>query len=58
MAKQKTIQKNEHAENCTETAIEAREAVNPYKGFPLSIPELLRAILCEIWEVRQCLTRK
>jgi hypothetical protein len=31
--------------------------VNPYKDYPLSIPELLRAILCEIWEVRRCLTK-
>lgn len=48
----------ETAAERTETAIVAREEVNPYKDYPLSIPELLRAILCEIWEVRQCLTRK
>ena len=56
--KQKTPQKNQQPDNATETAIEAREEVNPYKDYPLSIPELLRAILCEIWEVRRCLTKK
>ena len=55
--KQKTPQKAQQPETATETALGAREEVNPYKDYPLSIPELLRAILCEIWEVRQCLTR-
>ena len=55
--KQKTTQKPQPSENFTETAVEAREEVNPYKDYPLSIPELLRAILCEIWEVRRCLTK-
>ena len=56
--KQKTPQKPQQPEIATETAVEAREGSNPYKGYPLSIPELLRAILCEIWEVRRCLTKK
>jgi hypothetical protein len=55
--KNKTPQKTQQPDNATETAIEAREEVNPYKDYPLSIPELLRAILCEIWEVRRCLTK-
>jgi hypothetical protein len=55
--KQKTPQKSQQPETVTETAVEAREKVNPYKDYPLSIPELLRAILCEIWEVRRCLTK-
>lgn len=56
--KPKTTQKTQQPEMATETALGAREEVNPYKDYPLSVPELLRAILCEIWEVRQCLTRK
>ena len=56
--KQKTPQKTQQPEIATETAIESREEVNHYKDYPLSIPELLRAILCEIWEVRRCLTKK
>lgn len=55
--KQKTPQKQQQPENVTETAVEDREEVNPYKDYPLSIPELLRAILCEIWEVRRCKTK-
>ena len=55
--KQKTPQKPQQPDNAKETAIEAREEVNPYRNYPLSIPELLRAILCEIWEVRRCLTK-
>lgn len=55
--KQKTPQKTQPPEIATETAVEAREEVNPYKDYPLSIPELLRTILCEIWEVRRCLTK-
>ena len=56
--KTKTPQKTQPPEITTETAVEAREEVNPYKDYPLSIPELLRAILCDIWEVRRCLTKK
>ena len=41
----------------TETALETPERVNPYTNFGLSIPELLRAILCEIWELRQDVIR-
>ena len=37
----------------TETAIETPKRVNPYKDYMLSIPELLRAILCEIWELKE-----
>lgn len=55
--RQKNTLKTQQPENATETAVEAREEVNPYKDYPLSIPELLRAILCEIWEVRRCLTK-
>lgn len=57
-SKKKTPQKPQQPERATETAVEAREEVSPYKDYPLSIPELLRAILCEIWEVRRCLTKK
>lgn len=42
----------------TETPLETPERVNPYTDFGLSIPELLRAILCEIWELRQDLKEK
>lgn len=42
----------------TETAQEAPKRVNPYTNFGLSIPELLRAILCEIWELRQDVASK
>ena len=49
--------KPQQPERATETAVEAREEANPYKDYTLSIPELLRAILCEIWEVRRCLTK-
>lgn len=56
--KQKTPQKTQPPEFATEKAVEAREEANPYKDYPLSIPELLRAILCEIWEVRRCMKMK
>ena len=56
--KAKIPQKTQQPEKATETAVEAREEVNHYKDYPFSIPELLRAILCELWEVRRCLTRK
>jgi hypothetical protein len=41
----------------TEKPLETPKAVNPYSNFGLSIPELLRAILCEIWELRQDVIR-
>lgn len=56
--KKKTPQKPQQPEIATEKAVEAREEVNPYKDYPLSIPKLLRAILCEIWEVKRCLSKK
>lgn len=37
----------------TENDLQTPKRVNPYTNFGLSIPELLRAILCEIWELRQ-----
>ena len=42
----------------TEKPLEPPKAVNPYTDFGLSIPELLRAILCEIWELRQDIASK
>ena len=42
----------------TEKHLEPPKAVNPYTNFGLSIPELLRAILCEIWELRQDIASK
>ena len=42
----------------TETHLETPKRVNPYTNFGLSIPELLRAILFEIWELRQDLKEK
>ena len=42
----------------TEKPLETPERVNPYTDFGLSIPELLRAILCEIWELRQDIASK
>lgn len=41
----------------TEKPLETPKCVNPYTNFGLSIPELLRAILCEIWELRQDVIR-
>lgn len=41
-----------------ETAVEAEKSVNPYKDYPLSACALLRAILCEIWELRQDIAAK
>lgn len=41
----------------TETPLETPKRVNPYTDYGLSIPELLRAILCEIWELRQDVIR-
>ena len=42
----------------TETHLETPKRVNPYTDYGLSIPELLRAILCEIWELRQDIAAK
>jgi hypothetical protein len=42
----------------TEKPLETPKRVNPYSNFGLSIPELLRAILCEIWELRQAIASK
>lgn len=42
----------------TEKPLETPKRVNPYTNFGLSIPELLRAILCEIWELRQDIASK
>lgn len=39
-------------------ALKAKKGENPYKGYPLHIPGLLRAILCEIWELRQDIRSK
>lgn len=51
--------KNDHpAIIQTETPLETPKRVNPYTNFGLSIPELLRAILCEIWELRQDIAAK
>ena len=41
----------------TEKPLGTPERVTPYSNFGLSIPELLRAILCEIWELRQDVIR-
>lgn len=51
--------KNDHPSIIqTETPLETPKRVNPYTNFGLSIPELLRAVLCEIWELRQDLKEK
>ena len=34
-------------------AAQAEKRVNPYKDYPLSVCTLLRAVLCELWELRQ-----
>lgn len=41
-----------------ETAVQPERRVNPYKDYPLSACALLRAILCEIWELRQDIRSK
>ena len=41
-----------------ETAVETENRVNPYRDHPLSACALLRAILCEIWELRQDIAAK
>ena len=38
-------------------AAQAEKMVNPYKDYPLSVCTLLRAVLCEIWELRQDVIR-
>lgn len=38
--------------------VEAKKRVNPYKDYPLSVCTLLRAVLCEIWELRQDIAAK
>lgn len=38
--------------------VEAEKRVNPYKDYPLSVCTLLRAVLCEIWELRQDIASK
>lgn len=39
-------------------AAQAEKRVNPYKDYPLSVCTLLRAVLCEIWELRQDISAK
>ena len=39
-------------------AAQAEKRVNPYKDYPLSVCTLLRAVLCEIWELRQDIASK
>lgn len=41
-----------------ETAVETEKMVNPYRDHPLSVCTLLRAVLCEIWELRQDIAAK
>lgn len=41
-----------------EKAVETEKSVNPYSDHPLSVCALLRAILCEIWELRQDIRSK
>lgn len=56
----KTASKPKTEANAVETAEKApvaQERVNPYKDYPLDIPLLLRTILCEIWEMRQDLSK-
>lgn len=38
--------------------VEVEKSVNPYKDHPLSACALLRAILCEIWELRKDIAAK
>ena len=38
--------------------VEVEKRVNPYKDYPLSVCTLLRAVLCEIWELRQDIAAK
>lgn len=46
------------AEIDAKNAAQASIRVNPYKDYPLSVCTLLRAVLCEIWELRQDIARK
>ena len=39
-------------------AAQDEKRVNPYKDYPLSVCTLLRAVLCEIWELRQDIAAK
>lgn len=41
-----------------ETAVETEKRANPYRDHPLSACALLRAILCEIWELRKDIAAK
>ena len=43
--------------NRTETHAGAAKRSNPYTDYPEHIPGLLKAILCEIWELRQDVIR-
>ena len=45
------------AEINAQKAAQAEKMVNPYKEYPLSVCTLLRAVLCEIWELRQDVIR-
>lgn len=46
------------AEIDKQKAARAEKMVNPYKDYPLSVCTLLRAVLCEIWELRQDIAAK
>lgn len=35
-----------------------KEVENPYRNADLSVGLLLRSILCELWEIRKCLTKE
>ena len=39
-------------------AAQDEKRVNPYKDYPLSVCTLLRAVLCELWELRQDIAKK
>lgn len=55
--KKGTVKTAEPVVITTETPLETPKRVNPYTNYGLSIPELLRAVLCEIWELRQDVIR-
>ena len=44
--------------NRTETHTGAAKRSNPYNDYPEHIPGLLKAILCEIWELRNDIVKK
>lgn len=46
------------AEIENQKAAQAEKRVNPYKDYPLSVCTLMRAVLCEIWELRQDIAAK